>query len=247
MFGCRARAELHGLVGGSFLAGLRNPRAWVFAAGQGRRDNLGSNAQSIGDEQLGIAAGLFYAGSSHLVAGVERDRARPGAAPWFLRRVSDGAQERVSWSGTWTIPGYWHERLVVQRVFNDGGWIIHTPHGDLYFEDHDYWAEALEREGPRYDQVPARVFESGDYLVSFGEPIGRIAFDALAIDALEAAKQECEAHPGCAPAEVPERIRNWNRSLRNAPGQVGAAADRLRRMVSGRPSRGPPEGYVSRS
>ena len=90
--------------------------------------------------------------------------------------------------------------------------------------------------------MPARVSESGDYLVSFGEPTGRIAFDALAIDAREAAKQECEAHPGRAPAEVPERIRNWDRSLRNACGLVGAAAGRVWPMVSGRPSRGPTEG-----
>ena len=128
-------------------------------------------------------------------------------------------------------PGYRHERLVVQRVFNVGGWIVNMPHGDLYFEDYCHWAEALEREGPRYDRVPARVSELGDFLASFGEPIGRIAFGALAIDAREAARQECDAHPERAPAEVAERIRNWNRSLRNAPGLVGAAAGRLRRMV----------------
>ena len=92
---------------------------------------------------------------------------------------------------------YWHERLVV---------LDHL---------HAAWRpEALEREGPRCDRVPARVSESGDFLASFGEPIGRVAFDALAID--EEALQECDAHPERAPAEAPERIRNWNRSLRNA-------------------------------
>ena len=102
-------------------------------------------------------------------------------------------------------PRYWHERLVVQRVFNDGGWIIYTPHGDLYFEDYDCWAEALEREGPRYDRVPARVSESGDFLVSFGEPIGGVAFDALAIDACEVAQPRCPSGfaTGTAPFETP--------------------------------------------
>ena len=136
----------------------------------------------------------------------------------------------------------WHERLVVQRVFNDGGWIIYTPHGDLYFEGCDYWADAMEREGPRYYRVPARFSESGDCLVSFVERFGRIAFDALAIDAREAARQECDAHSERAPAEVAERINNWNRSFRNAPGLVEAAAGRLWRMVGGVPGRGLPEG-----
>ena len=67
--------------------------------------------------------------------------------------------------------------------------------------------ETRELEGPRYDRVPARVSESGDFLVRFGELIGRVAFDA---------------HPERAPAEAPERIRNWNRSLPKRPWPCGS-------------------------
>ena len=206
---CRARA------GGSALVGLRDPRAGVFAVVQGQRANLGSNAKSSADDQLGVAAGLYIAGSSRLVAGVVRDGARPGAAPGILRRESRRDQLLVV---LWSESRVWRPsedradgaqerdfRLLAREA---------APHGDLYFEDFDdYWAEAFEREGLRYDRVPARVSESGDFLVSFGEPIGRVALDALAIDAREEARQECDAHPERAPAEAPERIRNWNRSL----------------------------------
>ena len=44
---------------------------------------------------------------------VERGSSRWNAGPRLLVRCADD-------------PGYWHERLVVQRVFNDGGWIIYT-------------------------------------------------------------------------------------------------------------------------
>ena len=58
---------------------------------------------------------------------------------------ADGAQERDFLVRYEDDPGYWRERPVVQRVFNDGGWIIYTPHGDLYLEDYDYgrrlWSE----------------------------------------------------------------------------------------------------------
>ena len=84
-------------------------------------------------------------------------------------------------------------------------------------------------------RVPARDSESGDILVSFGEPIGHIDFDALTIDAREA-RQECDTHPERAPAEVADRIRN------ETPLALwGTAAGRLRR-VGGVPGPGPPEG-----
>ena len=81
---CRASAELRDLAGGSVPAGLRDPRAGVFTAAQGQRASLGSNAKSSADDQLGVAAGLYVAGSSRLCGWVVRDGARPGLLLGFF-------------------------------------------------------------------------------------------------------------------------------------------------------------------
>ena len=100
---------------------------------------------------------------------------------------------------------------------------MYTPDGDMYYEDLDYWCEAVEKPAAA-KKIPDRVSKKGGVVISFRSPIKRLEMDRLMKLAETEAKAVVEEFPSRTPCAPAVGVIGWDGVVREPPGWLRSAA-----------------------